>query len=117
MVNSFRLIDKGQWVIFSMSEDNEIFQATGVKDKDGNMIFEGDYINLEKFDIGYEEEKEDFLDVDVVREVVFDGGCFRVVSLWDDQQFCNLDMINPALTKIVGNVKKTPLTSDRIQEI
>ena len=117
MVNEFRIFDKGQWGNFSMTGEHEIFQSTGIKDKYGKMIFEGDYLYLENFDVEYDNGVEDFIDADEVREVVFEEGCFRVVALWDNTICCNIDMVNPELCKIVGNVKKTPITNDRIQEL
>jgi len=119
MINSFRIFDKisKSFENFKISDWDRVDQATGVTDKDSNMIHMGDYVYLDDFDVIQDEFSRDMFNTDEVRLIGFKDGCFTVNSLVDEEVYCNIDMINPNLTKIVGNIRTQVLTPELIAEL
>ena len=76
----------------SAVSEKTIGQYTGLKDKNGKMIFEGDL-----FKIGA--EKETF-------EVVYESGCF--LAYWNGEQCGLLGELMMCFVQIIGNIHDNP---------
>lgn len=83
--------------------DCEIMQSTGIEDKNGIYIYEGDIIR--SF------EQDDF-----TKEIIFKHGAFGYVSSHDNSFIsfhsnrCNLEMIQKRIyqSEIIGNIHQNP---------
>ena len=78
-----------------------LMQCTGLKDKNGKLIFEGDIVRTKEF--GKAKDNAIFLDFDIF-EVYFSDGAFRIKNK-------HAGYFNLCISKtieIIGNIHETP---------
>lgn len=78
--------------------DKTVGQYTGLKDKNGKEIYEGDVIKWQP--------KEPF-EAEFIMPVVFHNGCFATVSCCGHTQLCWCGYIKDGL-EIIGNIYENP---------
>ena len=91
--NSKQMVMNGLWYSKEKGIDiNKLMQYTGLKDKNGIEIYEGDIIH-------YDTDNETY-------KVAFDGGSY----VWEgDGCYDNLIELYPSLnTKVIGNIYENP---------
>jgi uncharacterized phage protein (TIGR01671 family) len=88
-------------------EELIIMQYTGLKDKNGKEIYEGDIIAC-KFHHEFH-ERIDWSDVDIVGTVFWDhsGYSLKAVNGEDDTRFPELHNLNCSESEIIGNIYET----------
>ena len=91
-------------------EDIELMQSTGLKDKNGVEIFEGDIVHvLDSEQINQRDENGAYIDaffeeIDEIDSVVFVDGCFKLKRTGFDVCICK----SVEDFKIIGNIYENP---------
>ena len=93
MLEIFDNTTSKNWFLPNATENFEIMQFTGLKDKNGKDIYEGDIIK-EKQSIG---------------KIVFENGCFIIEWIKNKDFFNTVLERHVCWLKIVGNIYETPL--------
>jgi len=80
-------------------EDMELIQFTGLLDKNGKEIYEGDIVEF-------------FDDMDVLRKepVTFENGSFGFIIGWEQEEFLgfNNEWLNLDELEVIGNIYENP---------
>lgn len=95
--------DKNEFSYWQPVDPETIGQYTGLKDKNGREIFEGDVVRFAQYGFG-----KTFL---LTSPVEFDGGMFEVITrdVTDSPQRCALCHINNSWdVEVIGNIYEYP---------
>ena len=77
-------------------DENTIGQYTGIDDKNGKEIYEGDIVK-------YRDSRGQHIE-----KVIFDKGCFYAGMHWGSSTRVAPKLINTRITEVIGNVYDNP---------
>ena len=85
------------FMIIGQSNDYELMQFTGLKDKNGKEIFEGDVLKFKFTDC--EKDKENF----IIVECIFEYGRFVMCDSYKDSYSFDEEKV-----EVIGNIYENP---------
>ena len=101
--------EEGRWIISPSFDNYVLMQYTGLKDKNGTEIYEGDILIIADahFD-GYADEGDIFseeIKSDITSEVVFTEGCFQIYY----EEGAPIPLFGyTSDSEIIGNIHQNP---------
>ena len=81
---------------FLRKDDVELMQYTGLHDKNGKEIYEGDIVK-------YRDSRGQHIE-----KVIFDKGCFYAGMHWGSSTRLAPKLINTRITEVIGNIYDNP---------
>ena len=110
-------VSDGCWHEKFLGDEVILMQSTGLKDKNGVEIFEGDIVHiLDSEQINQRDENGAYIDaffeeIDEIDSVVFVDGCFKLKRTGFDVCIC----ISVDDFKIIGNIYENPELLEAIE--
>lgn len=100
----FRLLEEASNIIF--------LQFTGLTDKNGKEIYEGDIVRLTIPDVSYVVQGNGWMDTEFEKGMTSEGTVKFLYSCWfidvDEGKGCPLDFDEKQTLEVVGNIYENP---------